>query len=71
VKRLTFGQAQSCETATGPVCRCRCGGAFHGIARVTNPTELPEDDVHYVHPEDAFYQPSMLDAMESHEGTTK
>lgn len=29
-KPLSDKQAQACENAVGPVCRCRCGGALHG-----------------------------------------
>lgn len=29
---LVARNAQACEEAKGPVCRCPCGGAFHGVA---------------------------------------
>jgi hypothetical protein len=33
MRALSLGQAGACEMAEGPVCRCRCRGAFHGAAR--------------------------------------
>jgi hypothetical protein len=30
-----------CENARGVVCNCSCGGARHGIAWLTQPTQLP------------------------------
>jgi len=52
VSAITARQAATCESATSPAyrCRCRCGGALHGAARVT-PDELEqlgEDDPHRV-----------------------
>ena len=50
---LTLKQAQNCENAREPVCKCRCGGALHGAKRGGDtPTAtffetLPEDDPHY------------------------
>ena len=35
---LTFRQANTCEHAKSKRCRCRCGGALHGIGR-----SMPED----------------------------
>lgn len=60
-KPLSLKQAQSCETAKGPTCHCRCGGRLHGANRHTNglrdvgvltPNEaffatLPPDDPHF------------------------
>lgn len=42
---ISRGQAQSCEEAQEPKCKCRCGGALHGAARGLV-TELPADDPH-------------------------
>lgn len=55
MKPLPYGLANACENAHGPVCKCRCGGALHGIAR-GHVTELPENDPHFVHPENAQVQ---------------
>jgi len=35
VRQLSARQAAACENATTPRCKCRCGGAAHGAARVT------------------------------------
>ena len=43
---LSLRAAQSCEHAIGPVCKCRCGGAMHGKARVLDTRSLPLDDPH-------------------------
>lgn len=32
---LSLKQAQRCEDAAEPMCKCRCGGAFHGAKRGT------------------------------------
>ena len=45
-RSLSLRAAQDCETATGPVCKCRCNGAFHGKGRVTDTRTLPLDDPH-------------------------
>jgi len=50
VKRyLTLTEAQRCEFARETVCKCRCGGAKHGAARISNGdySVLPADDPHY------------------------
>jgi hypothetical protein len=47
-------QAQRCETAKTPRCRCRCGGLLHGAARGKSAEgdnaeffeSLPDDDPH-------------------------
>jgi hypothetical protein len=46
---LTQREADRCENAREPVCKCRCGGAKHGAARVPSGdfSELPMDDPHY------------------------
>jgi hypothetical protein len=54
MKKLTARQAQNCEEALGPVCRCRCGGALHGAKRKGYEQgrefyeNLPEDDPHII-----------------------
>jgi DnaJ-class molecular chaperone len=45
-RALSFRAAQECETARGPVCKCRCNGALHGAARVGDTRALPLDDPH-------------------------
>lgn len=48
---LTARQASACEHAKSPpsTCKCRCAGAFHGVAR--GPVrDLPLGDPH--HPDD-------------------
>lgn len=60
-RRLSLKQAQACENALTPRCRCRCGGALHGAKRGVAdgyaadelpPEEffegLPEDDAHRI-----------------------
>lgn len=53
-RALSLSQAATCENAKHPNCRCRCGGAFHGIARIIDMTDraafeaLPEDDPHHL-----------------------
>jgi len=44
-RALTYQQASRCENAEKPVCRCRCGGKFHGSKR-GKVTALPFDDPH-------------------------
>lgn len=59
MKRLSLRQAQACENAITPRCRCRCGGALHGARRGVASgydagelpprdwfAELPESDPH-------------------------
>lgn len=55
MKALSVSQANRCENAEHPNCRCRCGGAFHGGKRVNAADggrqvfeELPEDDPHHL-----------------------
>jgi hypothetical protein len=48
-KPLTQREADRCENAIGPVCRCRCGGAKHGVGRIPvggDFSSLPSDDPH-------------------------
>lgn len=57
-KPLSDKQAQACEQATQPTCKCRCGGALHGTKRGGTNADgtldraffeaLPEDDPHYL-----------------------
>lgn len=49
MRKLSYSQANNCENAIGKVCRCRCGGALHGIARGEGEAffkNLPEEDAH-------------------------
>lgn len=46
MRPLSDRQANSCEHSVSRRCRCRCGGAFHGAARVQDRSELPGDDPH-------------------------
>jgi len=48
VRQLSARQAAACETATSKRCKCRCGGAYHGAARVTEDELglLATDDPH-------------------------
>ena len=50
MRALSASQAGRCEKAKGGKCRCRCGGAFHGInvgGGRPPPWELPKDDPHH------------------------
>jgi len=47
MRRMTMRQALTCETATGPRCRCRCGGLLHGKTRQVDLEALPEEDPHH------------------------
>jgi len=56
MKALSLRQAGNCENAREHVCRCRCGGALHGIARGDGRgffEGLPADDPHYIPSKDA------------------
>lgn len=57
MRRLSVSQAARCEQATGPKCKCRCGGAYHGASRQAEQQgvtleqflmALPEDDPHKI-----------------------
>lgn len=51
MKPLSPRQAERCESAREPVCRCRCGGALHGANRGQGRAflgGLTEADPHYV-----------------------
>lgn len=54
MKSLSFFQANRCEHAKHPKCRCRCGGVLHGKGRDLQDRadfeELPGDDPHRVEP---------------------
>lgn len=42
--------ARRCETAEYKTCKCRCGGALHGVKRGTEAQffeGLPEEDPHF------------------------
>jgi hypothetical protein len=48
---LSLREAERCENAKEPVCKCRCGGAKHGAARASGLlgfNGLPEDDPHFI-----------------------
>jgi hypothetical protein len=50
-KALTKAQAQKCEDASEPVCKCRCGGAEHGRGGgegLEYFQGLPPDDPHHL-----------------------
>jgi hypothetical protein len=47
---LSQREAERCEQATTPVCKCRCRGALHGARRVPSGGDfsvLHTDDPHY------------------------
>ena len=47
---LTQREAERCEMAQEPACKCRCEGAKHGAGRIGKGGDfslLPEDDPHY------------------------
>lgn len=47
---LTQREAERCEMAQEPVCKCRCGGEKHGAGRIGKGGDfsaLPIDDPHY------------------------
>lgn len=48
-RRISYYQANRCENAEHPRCRCRCGGALHGRGR-GDPQDLPYDDPHHAEP---------------------
>jgi hypothetical protein len=48
MRALSGRAAGTCEGAKSKRCRCRCGGQFHGTARVANVAELPAGDPHAV-----------------------
>lgn len=49
MRALSRRQAQRCEDATMPRCKCRCGGAKHGKKRgeVDEAGVLVPDDPHF------------------------
>jgi len=54
MRRLSVRQAMNCENAIGHTCKCRCGGALHGAARMPKEDDpltwlngLGMDDPHY------------------------
>ena len=51
MKALSLRQVSNCEHAREKRCKCRCGGALHGIKRGDGEeffTCLPENDPHYI-----------------------
>lgn len=52
-RALSKAQAQACEDATEPRCRCRCGGEKHGAKRGAIGT-LPAEDPHKPDQADLF-----------------
>ena len=47
---LSQREADRCENAKEPACKCRCGGAKHGAGRVAEGGDfsaLPMDDPHF------------------------
>lgn len=60
MKALSARQAFNCETAEGGRCRCRCGGAAHGLKRAGDRaalTALPADDPHRIAPKKTRRRP--------------
>lgn len=55
MRKMSQNQADRCEAAKHPRCRCRCGGRLHGIshsyyrqmeeAAITNGEELSQDKI--------------------------
>lgn len=45
-RALSLRAASECENARHPQCKCRCGGALHGAARMRDVRQLPLDDPH-------------------------
>jgi|SRR5215471_931587 len=62
MRPLTDRQANSCEHAKTKRCRCRCGGALHGAARVGDRSQLPSSDPHGPGSGQIQLQPDPLDA---------
>jgi hypothetical protein len=62
MRPLTDRQANACEHAKSKRCRCRCGGALHGSARVGDRSQLPADDPHGPGSGQITLQPDPLDA---------
>ena len=47
MKDLNYTQAMACEYARHRRCKCRCGGAMHGVKRGIPLDQLPLDDPHH------------------------
>lgn len=50
VRALSLREISRCEAAQERVCKCRCGGALHGVARGAGAkffAGLPSDDPHH------------------------
>jgi hypothetical protein len=63
MRPLTDRQANACEHAKSKRCRCRCGGALHGKARVGDRSQLPADDPHGPGSGQITLQPDPVDAI--------
>ncbi len=56
MRMLSLTQALTCENATKPRCRCRCGGTLHGGRRfgeappLAEFTALANEDPHHAEP---------------------
>lgn len=64
MRALSERQAQTCEHAKNPRCRCRCGGAAHGTARGSGREffeALDQEDPHYL-PDEAVKRQRRLEA---------
>jgi hypothetical protein len=51
LRSLSRRQADRCELALEPACKCRCGGVKHGAKRgsgIAFFNALPVDDPHYI-----------------------
>jgi hypothetical protein len=51
MRPLNYTQADACEYARFPRCKCRCGGALHGAKRGVPFDRLPKDDPHHTEAE--------------------
>ena len=51
MRPLNYTQADACEYARYPRCKCRCGGALHGARRGIEFDKLPTDDPHHTESE--------------------
>jgi hypothetical protein len=58
MRAISAKQAQRCEDAEGPRCRCRCGGIMHGSRRGWVGA-LPPGDPH--RPDRAWVQLQLFD----------
>ena len=57
MRALSLRQASRCETAKHKTCKCRCGGALHGVNRAE--TEEPEREFfEALHQDDPHHLPT-------------